>query len=503
MRNAIQEMENNLLVPKPNRAWHNLSYQHLTTLRIGELTPIGIIETVPGGKYKVGAETVVRFQPLVSPVMHRMDIKVHNFYVPFRTLWTGWEDFIQGKNDPITGLSPVHPSFDRSLLTKDTVLGTTNPRLADHFGYRYQPTGVGDNANMNPFAFAAYQKIYNDYYRHKVVTPEVRDFVIDAANDDFFEELTYMRKITFQDDYFNLALPSPQQGSPVFVDNDAQIFSPNIKTIYGQNPITGVGQFAEIGVSSPNPNDGVLDNSVFARVQIITEEIRRAARLQEFTEMSRHAQTYKDYLMAMYDANLPDFRAQIPVYINGFSQPIIVSEVTNQSDGFQGRQTGNAGSYSTAKEEEFYAHEHGFIISVAAVTYKPSYLSAQPRHNFKTGRFEYFHPQFDTLGERALFRGELNGHTFDVKGTFGYMPQNSEYRHTFDIVTGEMATLNAHWHLARSIESEPMLTSDFFEINDERRIFAFQDPNYSPIIVQTLHHINAELPLASLNRPTI
>ena len=97
----------------------------------------------------------------------------------------------------------------------------------------------------------------------------------------------------------------------------------------------------------------------------------------------------------------------------------------------------------------------------------------------------------------------MNGHTYSLEGNFGYAPQNSEYRHTFDIVTGEMATLNAHWHLSRNIGRDPILSETFFEVNDERRIFAFNDPNYDPIIVQVLNQINAELPLSELNRPTI
>lgn len=499
MRDARLDMENNLLVPKPSRKWHNLSYQHLTAMKIGELTPIGIIETVPGGQYKVGAETIVRLQPLASPMMHSMNIKQHTFYVPFRIIWDGFERFIQGKNDQYTGLAPIHPTFERSRLTKNTDTGTTLPSLADHFGYRYMIDGVGDNANLNPFAFAAYQKIYNHYYRHKAVTPEVLDRCVDGdiSNNDW-NELTKIRRITFQDDYFNLALPSPQAGGPVFVDADAQVFRNAADTTLDGTPFDVV-----IDGATANANDSVEAGALFARAKIIMEEIRRAARLQEFQEMSQHAQTYKDYLKAMFDANLPDFRADIPVYVNGFSQPIVVSEVTNVGDNFQGRQTANAGSYSTSEQETFFAHEHGFLITVAAVTYRPSYIAAQPRHNFKTGRFDYFHPQFDTLGERALYRGELSGHTFTLDGTFGYMPQNSEYRHTFDIITGEMATLNAHWHLGRSIERDPILTESFFEVNDERRVFAFRDPRFSPIVVQTMHHINAELPLAQLNRPTI
>lgn len=497
-------MENNLLVPKPNRAWHNLSYQNLTTMKIGELTPVGIIETVPGGKYNIGNETIVRLQPLVTPIMHRMDIKVHTFYVPFRTLWTGFELFVMGKKDPITNLAPIHPSFDRTTLRRAPSTDATLPRLADYFGFRHCENpysgnvDIGENIPMSPMPFAAYQHIYNNYYRHKTVAPEVPYLLQDGDNTPQIGDLTTMRNITFEDDYFNLALPSPQIGLPVFVDGDGTINATTANTAVQGNST----DIAINGPVQPNANDGIT-TELFSRTRIIMEEIRRAARLQEFVETERHATTYKDYLQLMYDANLPDFRAQIPVYINGFSQPIIVSEVTGQGDSFQGRQTGNAGSYSTAREETFYAHEHGYIISIAAVTYKPSYNAAMPRFTMKTKRFDYFHPQFDTLGERALYRGELMGHTENPLETFGYMPQNSEYRHTFDRVSGEMATINKHWHLGRNLSRTPLLSSDFFEVNDERRIFAFQDRLYSPIIVQTMHHIKAELPIPQLSRPTI
>lgn len=101
---------------------------------------------------------MVRFQPLVAPVMHRMDVKVHYFYVPFRILWDGWEKFIQGKNHPITNLAPVHPTFSRLKLTKDSVTGTTLPKLADRFGFRYMPDSVGDEYQLNPMVLLLIKK---------------------------------------------------------------------------------------------------------------------------------------------------------------------------------------------------------------------------------------------------------------------------------------------------------------------------------------------------------
>ena len=56
-------------------------------------------EMVPGDTFKVANQVVIRFQPLVAPIMHEINVYVHYFFVPYRILWDDWEDFITGGVD--------------------------------------------------------------------------------------------------------------------------------------------------------------------------------------------------------------------------------------------------------------------------------------------------------------------------------------------------------------------------------------------------------------------
>lgn len=502
MRDKMKQVDDALLIPAPQRSRHNLDQQTTTTLAFGNLCPVFCMETVPGGSYTINNETMARFMPLVSPLMHRMTIKTHYFFVPNRILWDNWENFIMGRKDPLTGLDPVCPFFERDRLGTNSANGKTAPELADYFGFSPKADPSGTNFNLNPMAFSAYQLIYNWYYRHKSVKQEVLYKLQDGEVPpiDFDTFLTQMRKITWEDDYITSVLPTPQEGEPIFIDADAPILARtgsgigDIMTDAGLVPVGGEGE--------PNVNDSVTGD-LFTRTRILVEEIRRANRLQQFVELNNHAKTYIDFLKAQFDVDLQDYRLGIPEYITGFSQPVMTTEVVNQSDNFQSRLTGNSHSYAISPRETYYAREHGMIIGIAAVTYKSAYNRALPKMHTKTGRFDYFMPIFDNLGEQQLLNIEISGDHNDPNGTFGYVPKHFEYRNSFDIVTGEARTTLAHWHLGREYTNAIQLTEDFYDVVDDRRIFAFQDPANDPVIMQIYTNVSAELPMGQVSHPQL
>jgi len=507
MRDMLQQVDNSLLIPVPNKSYHNLDSETITTTKFGALTPVFCMETVPGGSYDISNETLCRFMPLSSPVMHKMTIKTHYFYVPYRLLWDNWENFIMGRKDPLTDLDPVHPFFKRSNLYKSLVNGKTRPELADYFGFTPGATIDSGDYNLNPFAFSAYQMIASWYYRHKSVKEEYKYKLEDGevAPLDLEEIYGILRTITFEDDYFTSVLPTPQEGGPVFVDVDAQIYSnkANINHLYGSNEPYGALVPVAIENDASNPNDGVLDDSLFARTRILVEEIRRAAKLQQYVELQNHAKTYIDFLKAHYNVDLQDYRLGIPEYITGFSQPVMISDVTNQSDNFQGRITGQANSYATSKKETYFAREHGMIIGLAAVTYKSKYNHAIPKIHIKTGRFDYFTLIFDNLGEQEVKSIEIASHHIDPNRLFGYVPRHHEYRSSFDMCTGEAKTSFAHWHLGRDYTASVNLTEDFYDVLDDRRIFAYQNTDFDPILLQVYNNIRAQLPLGQVSHPQL
>ena len=80
----------------PGRSVFDLSYEKKFTCDMGQLIPIVCDEVVPGDVLSFGNQIVVRFQPLVAPMLHEVNVYVHYFFVPYRLLMDDWEDFLSG-----------------------------------------------------------------------------------------------------------------------------------------------------------------------------------------------------------------------------------------------------------------------------------------------------------------------------------------------------------------------------------------------------------------------
>ena len=79
---------------KPKKNVFDLTHDVKLSCDMGNLVPIMTLEAVPGDKFNLSAEALVRFAPMTAPVMHRMDVSMHYFFVPNRILWSNWEKFI-------------------------------------------------------------------------------------------------------------------------------------------------------------------------------------------------------------------------------------------------------------------------------------------------------------------------------------------------------------------------------------------------------------------------
>ena len=89
------------------RSKHSLSHYNLLSCDMGKLVPIGMVEVLPGDSFRHATSALIRVAPLVRPVMHPVQVKIHHWFVPFRILWSDWEDFITGGEDGTN--SSTHP----------------------------------------------------------------------------------------------------------------------------------------------------------------------------------------------------------------------------------------------------------------------------------------------------------------------------------------------------------------------------------------------------------
>ena len=83
-------------VKKPMRSAFNLSHEVKTTCNMGELVPINCQEVLPGDKFSINTEAFIRLQPLIAPMMHRVNVYVHHFFVPKRLVFEEYEKFWSG-----------------------------------------------------------------------------------------------------------------------------------------------------------------------------------------------------------------------------------------------------------------------------------------------------------------------------------------------------------------------------------------------------------------------
>lgn len=116
------------------RSVFNLSYSRLFDADMGLLYPVMCDEVVPGDVFDIQCEDVIRFNPLVAPLLHEVNLFVHYFFVPYRILWDGWEEFITGGVD----------GDDASVLPVwDPDPGETEPGwLWDAFAFPNVPGGT-------------------------------------------------------------------------------------------------------------------------------------------------------------------------------------------------------------------------------------------------------------------------------------------------------------------------------------------------------------------------
>lgn len=501
----MKNLFNSIKLTKPRNNVFDLSHDVKLSLNMGQLVPIMCMETVPGDKFNLSCESLLRFAPLVSPVMHRMDVTMHYFFVPNRVLWPNWENFITQTE---VGGSPVaFPTIDIESP------GTYGP-LADYLGI---PTPIGAAIEtVSALPFAAYQMIYNEYYRDQNLITAV-DFELADGDNSGNADLIALRRRAWEHDYFTAALPFAQKGAAVELPlgefNDVLV-KRNIAVPSSTDLMNNGGTFTNVeNEISPdiNPFDTTLyaDTSELQPQATTINDLRRAFRLQEWLEKNARGGTrYFEHILSHFGVRSPDQRLQRPEYITGTKSPVVISEVLNTSDTTnapQGNMAGHGISVTSGKYGRYRCVEHGYIIGVMSVMPKTAYQQGIPKHFLKKeDPFQYYFPSFAHIGEQPVENRELFAFTGTGGDTFGYVPRYAEYKFEPNRVAGDFRTTLNFWHAGRIFGSQPALNQTFVEMNNTAtdRIFAVTDPDEDKLYAHVFNKVKALRPMPKFGTPT-
>jgi len=513
----------NLLMPSQKSNRFDFSHDVKTTFNMGELVPTAVMEAIPGDRFTIRPENLLRFAPLISPVMHKVNITTDYFFIPNRILWAEFEDFITGNSD-------VEAPF--VTLGDGLTLGDINVGgLADYMGI---PTGnyEGNPLRISPLSFAAYLKVYDEWYRDQNLQTEQFTPLVPGFNPGYESKVSMncLRR-AWMHDYFTACLPFAQKGDavqipltqgsvPVELVNDpgnAQRVRLQDGTPVG-GPVdlrsSGGGNLSEALANQDvyiDPN-GTLEVDIQADA-VDTNTLRTAFRTHEWLEKTaRGGSRYIESILSHFGVRSSDARLQRPEFIGRIKQNMVISEVLATAENTEavvpvGQMAGHGISVGGGKTLTYKAEEHGFVLGIINVQPITAYQDGLHRSFTRFDKFDYAWPTFAHLGEQEVKLKEIAATQTeeDPETTFGYIPRYSEYKYMNSRVSGQMRTTLDFWHLGRKFTpgSPPALNSNFIECRPSNRIFAVTSEDSDHIFAHIINNVTVDRRLPRFGVPTI
>lgn len=531
----MSKIFNQVTMDRPQESTFDLSHEVKLSLDMGKLIPIGCFETLPKDVWRMDTEIFLRLMPTLAPIMHRVDVFTHAFFVPNRLVYDDWQEFITGGD---TGESTaVFPYIDLNYVDP-TLVGKGS--MLDYMGIPL-PSGsnYADDTRISAIPFRAYQTIYNEFYRDQNLQEEV--VVLKTGGLETEQDgLLTLRRRSWEKDYFTSCLPLPQKGESVLLPlqgsvtatlsgnglvthtttgNHRQLFvdtNGNALDAVAPYDVMGYAKFdptqdnVKFGAFSVGTNDGLgnngsdlpanIDPNGSLQVDLSTgtanldmssikgstsiNDLREAFQVQKFLEkLMRGGSRYAEVIESFFGVRTQDFRLQRPEYIGGGQQHIQLSEVPQTSEttenSVQGTLAGKGISVGKTQDVNYFCHEHGHIIVLMSVLPRTSYQQGLHKMWNRFDRLDYAWPTFAHLGEQEVLTREL---FFDTSikesegtniSTFGYQSRYAEYKYFGSRVCADMRDNLSFWHMGRILENpaDAKLNSEFIECHPTTRIF--------------------------------
>lgn len=533
----------NTLKAHPERNAFDLSHNDVFSCAPGMLLPISCTEVLPNEHYEINPQIFLRTMPLNSAAFVRLRQHVEFFFVPMRVLSRQFQQFVVGTKYPQSALSTLNefsgalPSITLSNIRQWLVengnyvdglninLSHGTNRLLDLLGYGFSSVRAVNGSNypdkyesgsttQNPpslslFRFAAYQKIYQDFYRNPYWEPaDAESFNLDdkfglsfhyQTDASRLKKFFTIRYRNWTKDFFTSVQPS-FQGAP-FVTRSVDMSQFKVDAVGSTTLTPGTNSMTVRSsiIDSSSFNGASLGGAVSGTMALPLHNIRAAFALDKLYRLQQQSGngSYGEQIRNRFGFGgvHDDWKA---TYLGGSSSPISIGEVITTANtpdsldagvaaGMTGDIYGKASSVNDAKFT-FNTKEHGIIMGIFSVTPDADYNSfGIDPHNFKLKFEQFYQPEFDRLGHQPLNTYFLTclspSSTTDSKSwlqrVIGFQNRYLEYKTGFDKVHGQFCTGGS-----LSAWTAPRNTGLLFDVSGQA--FNYNSLKVSPKIMNSI-----------------
>lgn len=219
-------------------------------------------------------------------------------------------------------------------------------------------------------------------------------------------------------------------------------------------------------------------------------QLRKAQFLQKYREIRGSGQNdYKNLVRKLFDVEVPDDLANIPLYLGGGSSTIKISEVenTNLASGNQATIAGNGRGSSNTGDIEFECKEPGLIMVIYHAQPVIDYaLNALHFDVVRTEADDFANPVFDRLGFQEMpayylytdqlvadggsFGSPSDSPAFDI---LGYTSRYFDYKTGVDMTLGDFRETSTSWLSPLNFD----YLKHFLQTTDDQYKFSYFDIN--------------------------
>lgn len=462
-----------------NSNWFDgLSHSWKASFTMGKLVPCLTIETTPNDFYKIRSEIMLRFAPLYLPIMHRVNLALEYYFIPFRIVWqkqslvpthpnASWEDFIMGKDD--TALNPYveYTAIDYQYGTQGELpmyMGVPTI-IEDGVGLTYE-------INIDALKIAAYYMTYDQWYRNDQLQDPIlaeQDIQNGAVGNTVFtnapaDSLSCVYR-NWNRDLFTSCTYEPQQGAavqiPMFTDDEPPYGMQKLYIKSSGLPIasTGIaGTYDGVGTTELTTDAGIPLVLDMTETAADIAQFRFASVYQEYLERAmRVGDKISDYYPAFWHTDPYKGTLQVPEFFGSKKGRVVVSEVMSTAETATlkvGSYAGQAIALESTDSVEYHCLEHGVIIGIISVYPDSGYFQGLERMWTRSTYLDYPDPRFALIGDEEVKNKEVQ-YTFQTAllsrndEIFGYRERLLDSRFKNDTVAGLMRTILNSFHLGR------------------------------------------------------